>query len=115
MLIKFLILFFIMLIFYQIFLAIFGENIIEGMEGEASSSYQNYGNDPLILAKQNAGNIEYLKGQVTGLQGLDKKVDDISKNVDTLNTQVIALVQQQADAAQQMVGNKPLNISGAAA
>ena len=115
MLIKFLILFFIMLIIYQIFLAIFGENIIEGMEGEPSSSYQNYDNDPLILAKQNAGNIEYLKGQVTGLQGIDKKVDDLSKNVDTLNTQVIALVQQQADAAQQLAGNKELNISGAPA
>jgi len=114
MLIKFLILFFIMLILYQIFLAIFGENVIEGMEDD-TSSYQNYGNDPLILAKQNAGNIEYLKGQVTSLQGLDKKVSDISKNVDTLNTQVIALVQQQADAAQQMVGNKPLAISGATA
>jgi len=112
MLIKFLILFFIMLIIYQIFLAIFGENIMEGMEGD---TYQNYGNDPLILAKQNAGNIEYLKGQVTGLQGIDKKVDDLSKNVDTLNTQVIALVQQQADAAQQIAGNKELNISGAPA
>ena len=111
MLIKLLILFFVMLILYQIFLAILGENIMEGMEGDGAS-YQNYGNDPLILGKQNAGNIEYLKGQVTSLQGIDKKVDDISKNVDTLNTQVLALVQQQAQAAQQLVGNKPIGVTG---
>ena len=112
MLIKFLILFFVMLILYQIFLAIFGDYLIEGLENQGTT-YQDYGSDPLILAKKNAGNIEYLNGQVTGLQGLNKKVTDISANVDTLNTQVTALVQQQAEAAKQLVGDKPMDVSGA--
>jgi hypothetical protein len=39
-------------------------------------------------------------------------VQDISGNVVTLNDQVTALVKAQADASQQLVGNKPLDISG---
>lgn len=111
MLIKFLILFFISLIVYQIFLA--NWPIIEGIENNSAPTYQNYDqSNPLILAQQNAGNIEYLKQQVTQLMGLDKEVQDISGNVVALSQQVNQLAQAQADASQQLVGNKQLAISG---
>ena len=58
MLVNVLIVFFLLLILYQIFLAYF--NCVEGLD-----NYQNYDlnnpNNALILAQQNAGNIEFLK------------------------------------------------------
>ena len=58
--INLLIIIFIILITYQIFLAHFSNSIIEGLE-----DYKDYDtNDPnnvMILAQQNAGNIEVLK------------------------------------------------------
>ena len=55
-----------MLIFYQIFLAYFGNSIMEGYENK--DEYKPYDtNNPdnaLILAQQNAGNIIVLKGQM---------------------------------------------------
>ena len=117
MLIGFLIVFFIFLIVYQIFLEFTNtnESFIEGFNsGNGNIVYQPYdtNSNPLILAQQNAGNIEYLNGQLSQLNGLDKEVQDISANVVTLNQQVTALVQAQANASQQLVGNKPLAISG---
>ena len=60
--INILIVFFIILIIYQIFLAHFSNNVIEGLE-----NYKEYDtNDPnnvMILAQQNAGNIEVLRKQ----------------------------------------------------
>ena len=116
MLVKLLILFFICLLSYQLFLAWF--SFTEGMESESDPStnvsYQEYDtkNNPLILAQQNAGNIEYLKQQITQLLKLDKQVQDISGNVGVLNDQVAGLAKAQADASQQLVGTTPLTISG---
>ena len=109
---------------YQIILAIFGENILEGLENavpspSATSTYKDYNtsdpnnpNGPLILAQQNAGNIEYLKQRITELMGLQKQVTGISTNVDALNEQVAGLVQQQATYATSIAGNKPVDITG---
>jgi hypothetical protein len=44
--------------------------------------------------------------------GLDKEVQDISGNVVGLNQQVVALVNQQAEAAKQLAGNKPVETTG---
>jgi len=107
MLIKILIIFFICLIIHQFFVENWKN--IEGIENE----YKEYDkNDPLILAQQNAGNIEYLKQRMDKLMGLDKEVQDISGNLIGLNDQVIALVKAQADASQQLVGNTPLSVTG---
>jgi hypothetical protein len=117
MLVKILIVFFLILITYQIFLAISGTHIFEGLDNNNGQTYQPYNpNDPnaaMILAQQNAGNIEYLKQRVTDLSRLQEEVTDISKNVIELNSQVTTLVQQQASAATQLAGNKPADISGA--
>jgi methyl-accepting chemotaxis protein len=89
-----LIVLFVLLIGAQIFLAYSG-NIVEGLD---NNNYQEYnGNDPLILSKQNAANIEFLKQQFDGINGLQGEVNDISSNVAVLQTQVNGLVQSQQD------------------
>ena len=114
MLIKLLILFFILLIFYQIFLAIFGKKIMEGLENE--NSYQDYNtsdpNNVMILTQQNSGNIEYLKGQISQLTGLKEEVADIKHNVALLNDQLNEIGQQQAAAATQLAGSTPVTVTG---
>ena len=108
-LVNILVLFFIILIGYQIILA---NNIIEGLE-----TYQPYDtNNPanaLILAQQNAGNIEYIKQRLDSVEGLDKEVQDISGNVITLQDQVNQLVSAQQQYATQLTGGTPPNITGA--
>jgi hypothetical protein len=107
-----LIAFFVLLIIYQLFLEYFNGTIIEGMENE----YQNYNtNDPnnvMILAQQNAGNIQVLKQQLDSLLGLDQEVKDISGNVILLQQQVNDLVQAQQNYATQMTPSTTPDISG---
>ena len=116
-LINVLILFSILLLIYQIFLAIFNNTILEGLTNEQPSQYQPYNtNDPnnaLILAQQNAGNIQVLKQQLDGLMSLNQEVQDISGNVVALQTQVNGIVGAQQEYAQNMTSNPPPNISGA--
>ena len=108
-LVNILVLFFIILIGYQIILA---NHIIEGLE-----SYQPYDtNNPanaLILAQQNAGNIEYIKQRLDSIQGLDQEVQDISGNVITLQDQLNQLLNTQQQYANQMTGGTPPDITGA--
>jgi hypothetical protein len=120
-LINLLILFFVILIIYQIILA--GDNpIIEGLTGAppappaANSSYQPYDtNNPqnaLILAQQNAGNIQVLKQQLDGLTGLNAEVQDISGNVVTLQGQVSQLIAAQQQYANKLTGGAPPTVTG---
>ena len=111
-LVNILIVFFIILICFQIILA---NHIVEGLE--TGESYQSYDtNNPanaLILAQQNAGNIEYLKGRIQDVQGMNKQVQDLSGNVQTLQEQVSGLVTAQQQYATQMTGGTAPDISGA--
>lgn len=96
-----LIVLFVLLIGTQIFLAYSGK-IIEGLDNNGSTdgggNYQEYnGNDALILSKQNAANIEFLKQQFDGINGIQGEVNDLSSNVAALQTQVDGLVQSQQD------------------
>ena len=61
--INILIVFFIILIIYQIFLAHFSNNVIEGLENykEYDTNVRNDSNNVMILAQQNADNIEVFK------------------------------------------------------
>jgi hypothetical protein len=110
--IKFMIVFFSLLIISQIFLAQF--TYYEGFE--SNSGYQQYNmNDPnnvLILAKQNAGNIQFLKEQVDSLNKLKITVDDLSVRVTNLEQNVVDLMQQQKDYANELTGGKEANITG---
>ena len=116
MLVKILIIFFTLLLIYQLFLATF-EKIREGVEN--SKVYKEYDkndssntNSAMILAQQNAGNIEFLKEQISGLNLLDKKVTDLSVSVVGLNEQINQIGKQQAVQAQTLVGSQPLEITG---
>ena len=91
---------------YQIFLA---TKIIEGIE---NNQYQDYANDPLILAEKNAGNIMYLKERLDSFEDINKQVQDLSGNVVTLQDQVNSLLQSQQDYANQMTGGTAPEISG---
>jgi len=110
-LVNILILFFTLLVIYQIFLAYFGYSIIEGLEND--EQYKPYdSNDPLILGKQNAGNIIVLEKQVNDLTGLNQQVQDLSGNVVDLQEQVNNLVSAQNQYASQMTPSTTPDISG---
>jgi hypothetical protein len=118
MLIKILIVFFICLIGYQLFLSLTKQdNLVEGLENNTTTDeYKPYNtNDPnnaLILSQQNAGNIEVLKGRVDGLDGVKSRVDTMQQNIDSMQVQIDALVQQQADYANDLAGSEPVTITG---
>lgn len=92
----FLICFFIVLIIYQAFLA----PTIEG--------YQDYSADPLILGKQNAGNIQVLREQLNGLMGLNDTVKTTNKRVDDVEKQVKGLIDAQQQAALDVMPEVPV-------
>jgi len=118
-LIYFLILIFTLLVFYQLFDHFYSKcvdsPIIEGLENE-SKTYQPYNlNDPnnaLILAQQNAGNIEVLKGRIDSLDNIKERVDNIQQSMDSMQVQIDGLVQQQADYAQELAGSEPPTVTG---
>jgi hypothetical protein len=120
MLIKILIGFFIFLIGYQLFLFTFKK--VEGLE---NNEYKDYNkddpNNALILAQQNAGNIEVLKGRVDKMDAMkdelkneiQKKIkDEIEPKFISMQTQLDGLVQQQADYANDLMGDKPPPLEG---
>lgn len=115
-LVNILICFFIFLILYQIILE---SNVVEaklplveGLENEFQSYDTNNPNNAMILAQQNAGNILYLRDRIDNSSGLYQQVQDISGNVQTLQTQVNDLVQAQQDYANQMTGGVAPEITG---
>ena len=99
----------------------FDDYIIEGMttppQPQQSQQYQQYDtnnpNNVLILAQQNAGNIQVLKQQLDKALGLQKEVHDMSGNLATLTEQVTALMQQQQSAATALLPSSPPKITGA--
>jgi hypothetical protein len=112
-LINILLFLFALLIVYQVY------QVKEGLETAAttaasssSSTYQPYDpNNPTILAQQNAGNIQVLKGQMDELVGIKKEVEDISGNLYTLTDQVNQFMLQQATTAQKQLPPNPPAIS----
>lgn len=109
--INLLIIIFIILIIYQIFLAHFSNSIIEGLD-----NYTDYNtsdpNNVMILAQQNAGNIEVLKQQFDKMNGLKQRIDDISGNMDNLTKQVDDLTQSQQDYLAQNLPAQPPTVTG---
>jgi len=81
-----------------------------------SQQYQPYDmnnpNNALILAQQNAGNIQVLKQQLDKLVGLDKEVQDISGNMVTLTSQVTKLMESQQQIAKSNLPESPPEITG---
>lgn len=110
--INLLIIIFIILIIYQIFLAHFSYSITEGLE-----NYKEYDttdpNNVMILAQQNAGNIEVLRQQFDKISGIKQHVEDMSGNIDNLSKQVDDLVQAQQDYLAQNLPAEPPEVTGA--
>uniref|UniRef100_A0A6C0H524 Uncharacterized protein n=1 Tax=viral metagenome TaxID=1070528 RepID=A0A6C0H524_9ZZZZ len=110
----------ILLIFIIIlFLLILIYNLInvyrEGMENEYKDYDLTLDSDSkcMILAQQNAGNINYLKERIDEMENIQSMVYDLSMNVAELNTEMEGVVQQQIDFAEQLTGGTtPLEISG---
>ncbi len=73
---------FTLLILYHIF----NKPLIEGATNRGYKDYSK--NDALILAKQNAGNIKFLKQKFDTIDGLSKKINTMSESVDS-NTEAI--------------------------
>lgn len=111
-LINILILFFIILVGYQLILA---SHVIEGLENNDDfKPYDlNNPNNALILSQQNAGNINFLKKRIDSVQGLNQQVQDLSGNVTALQDQVNGLITAQKDYSSQMLGDTPPDITGA--
>jgi hypothetical protein len=101
MLIKILIIFFTFLIGYQLFLEVLSfiknDNLVEGLENQ------------LTTAEKNTRDIELIKGEINGLKTI---VDTIPQNINSMQSQINTLVQQQADYALDLVGSQPITITG---
>lgn len=113
--INILIVFFIILIIYQIFLAHFSNNVIEGLENykEYDTNVRNDTNNVMILAQQNADNIEVFKKEFDNISGLRQEVIDISGNVANLTKQVEELVKGQEEYLAEKLPEDPPEITGA--
>jgi len=96
---------------------------VEGLENnsttdttEEKGSYQPYNvnnpNNALILAQQNAGNIQVLKGEILEFKGINPRVDEMRDNMNVMQKQIEDITNQQADYAQQLVGDTPPDITG---
>ena len=110
-LVNILIVFFIILILYQLVLA---NHIIEGIENnqQLNNSDTSDPQNALILAQQNAEDIVSINQNINSIQGLYKEVQDISGNVVTLQGQVTSLVNAQKDYASNITGGTTPNITG---
>jgi len=111
------VLFFALLVLYQLNLAFFRIGLVEGLENNSKPSFQEYNtNDPnnaLILAQQNAGNIEFLKSQIDFVLEFRDRINKMDTRVNDLTTQVEELVLSQKSLASEKLPEEPPVITGA--
>lgn len=117
MIVYLLIIFFIIVIFYQITLSHTDYYLVESMTTDIDNQqYQEYDtnnpNNVMILAQQNAGNIQVLKQQFDSILGLNKQVQDLSGNVANLSEQVYNMIQEQQQLAQNSLPSSTPEITG---
>ena len=127
-LIHILIFLFVCLIGYQIGYQLYLESKPKCLEGltnndnsnnsTSSEEYQPYNlkdpNNCLILAQQNAGNINFLKQKVNSIDTgkIKTDFDNLQNQVNTMQGQINSLTQQQSNYAQQIAGSSPPNVTG---
>jgi hypothetical protein len=125
LLIYFLIVFFISLFIYHIILVFYPK--IEGMETKDKSKdnskdkdknygtmYEEYPTDPLILGKLNAGNIQYLKGQIDTISTNTTDINEMQTTIDQLQQQVSDLSTQMSQLSQSLISSEPPDTSSIA-
>ena len=67
----------------------------------------------MILAQQNAGNIEYLKSRMEEVNSVKNDVVTMKQDIQSMQIQVDGLVQQQADMATELSGGgEPVSVDG---
>lgn len=116
-----LIIFFLFLIIYQIVCTFYGNAVgiteeFKLFKKKKSSSKDDDCNsdcNAAILAQQNAGNIAYLKERMAEVQSMYKELQDLSGNVQNIQSQVNTIVQSQQEYANQTTGGEPPEITGA--
>lgn len=108
--IQFITLFFSLLILFAFIRHLTKPTIIEGATGK----YQNYSDDPLILAKKNAANIEVLKqkiDEISGLSGTVKTntdtIDKNSKSITSLMSSMSPSSNKDSQKNQALIDNDP--------
>lgn len=115
--INILVLFFALLILYQLNLAFFRIGVVEGLENNSSPSYKEYDtNDPnnaLILAQQNAGNIQFLKSQMDFVLEFRDRINKMDTRINDLSTQVEEVILAQKSYASEKLPAEPPVITGA--
>jgi len=94
--------------------------LIEGATGEQTTTYQDpdLDEDPLYLAKINAANIAYLKGQIdtitdlkTQLDAMNEQLESNSSAIQSLNTGTDSIPDQQTTQDLTNTGNADATVS----
>ena len=96
MLIKILIIFFSLLIIYNIYISL----TREGLENDNNSTdstdsgYQQYNDSPAVLSEKNAANIQILKEEIDDCKDIKDILTDLSNQVQTIQDQLNAMADQ---------------------
>jgi len=122
MVLNILIIFMIFFFIYSLFMHFFRPHLLEGMTStdvaepnpvpSNTTKYEPYPEDPLILAKQNAANIEYLKQRINDVDSVKKDVKQNTDDIANLGKQVNAILESQANQAIKATGGKPMTVTG---
>jgi uncharacterized protein involved in exopolysaccharide biosynthesis len=113
LLLNILIILFVLLFLYNVYLA--NKKVIENMdlpdttqENTQKDDYKDYNKDPLILAQQNAGNIQVLRDQINKametINKIEPKQEDLEKQVEANTNSIQTMIQGQQDNANEKAG-----------
>ncbi len=113
LLLNILIILFVLLFLYNVYLA--NKKVIENMdlpdttqENTKKDDYKDYNKDPLILAQQNAGNIQVLRDQINKametINKIEPKQEDLEKQVEANTNSIQTMIQGQQDNANEKAG-----------
>jgi hypothetical protein len=89
--------FFILLLLFSFIKYFTKLSIIEGATGE----YQEYSDDPLILAKKNAANIDVLKKTVDKITELVKQTEQNSDDIDKNSISITSLINSMSPTSEE--------------
>jgi TolA-binding protein len=114
------IIFFLFLFLFNLFQKPLVEGLDQPDDSTQGATYKEYSDDPLILAQQNAGNIQSLKDQVDDLLKTvdemkpkqDQMQDQIDANTNTIQSVIQGQQDQGMDASGMNSDNPPTDITG---
>lgn len=114
------IIFFLFLFLFNLFQKPIVEGLDQTDDSTKGATYKEYSDDPLILAQQNAGNIQSLKDQVDDLLKTvdemkpkqDQMQDQIEANTNTIQSVIQGQQDQGLDASGMNSDDPPTDITG---